>query len=138
MVNYKPSQEIIVNGFPVIVPSNATIKNLYDNAALATVADTFKDTLTNADYVVPTGFTFQAVKLIVMGANNNGDVSIYVGDTADAKSEIRETIDVTANPQAIIMEWLIDGIWAAGKYVTYDPVQANIRQIMIIGYEVVI
>ncbi len=135
MTNYKPRFAIYTTFSAITTPwpETQTFKILSYPFANSAVEQSLRDEEDNADYVVPTGKTFNMIGFIVSHTTQALTRNWYQSDTADALTTLKS--QWTAPGFAGTSEVFTNMTFAAGKYITFDPTLSGINFVQAIGYE---
>ncbi len=139
MANYKHDRTITANGVKIKIDTHWLIRDLQDDTAGATAADTMYRN--GAVYLVPSGKLFRLVLVKVMwGATAAGNLKIYGGVTEDAVTTLKATIESCRVVNCVTEHFMdvgyapIDG--TVNQYIVILSSGANIvLNVQIVGYE---
>ncbi len=135
MVNYKNvfKNHTSFNGLARSIPAGATIKILSFPYNLIGTPESLQTAA--ADYVVTAGKTFTAQGAIIAKATSTSALTFHEGDTADAQTTLKLTIQIHAGVVESV-SYAVDFTIAAGKYITFDADATNrVYNVILIGYE---
>ncbi len=132
MANYKPYGHSFLGTFHSLSVPTGSIKILHYPVDGVTTAQSMRDSLTNADYQVPTGKTFHAVTLQLTTTATTGFI-LSEGDTADAETTLKYDCQFMKLLEPNNFDVNID--FASGKYITIKCGAATVFDVFIIGYE---
>jgi len=136
MVNYKNVRKIVVGGRETFLKSTDNPVNLTEQTQGATAADAMQKD--SGVYSVPAGKEFVGLGVKVWtDGTGGGSVAIWSGDTEDAKTAVKKTVDIPFVPLGMAMEQfhVATYIIAASKFITIQATATVVLHFEIIGFE---
>ncbi len=135
-MNYKPYHtQIQIAGFIISIPESAKLVHLFDRTGGSSAVESMTNAQDDLIYFVPTGKTFHCVGVMITAVTGGGYVTLYSGDTQDAKTAEIHAVHHSSRIY-FKQETLIDYTWASGKYVVIEPNNVFLTHLDLIGYEI--
>jgi len=132
MPNYKGFNKIKIAGLEV--PIKGRIVFLTEQTAASSTADAMQEI--SVVYQVTAGKTLTILGFrIYVDATGGGTLAVYQGDTEDATTSLKATIDLPAIGVGNLYEVYRSTGIAAGKFVTIVPSTTQVIHVDMIGYE---